>query len=675
MTLEALISRCETGEMLEVDFEHPLAKEVLDELAQSAEEERQAALFADVRKLSDVIIEQYLTLDREDKLKMAHVYQEEECFREIGGLRSTTKERLKKYTVKDLGPLGKENLDLLLQISNYSKLTVILARYIDYVESNFNLNSRNLSLGYYVENHDLNGKRVDKEKSMRKFFYYDFRNNCRLKRSEKNFLESLTYGVTEELKRKVEGAGSLLPLRLKILGNYLHCLENGEMNIKNSSLASYLRSYNVEGEKVGRDQDAMDTLLNRDFKTGQSLKNRNNSSVLESMTHGAPEELKIRVKGTESLLSLRVKILESYVRYIESGEGVIPSTSSLAYYLRNHTIKGEKVKSDSRGSLSNLTHYDFRKGKQTNRGDNRSVLESMIYNVSADLKKKVEEAESLLSLRIKILKNYLAYINSGKDVIPSCSSLAYYLRSRNTKNEKVDGRGKDSMLTLATYDFEKSCILNKHDNKSILESITYGVPAELKKKIVEAECLLPLRVKILKDYIRYTETDDINPGGSSVSYYLRNYNIDGLKVERESQESMRALAAHDFERDQLLERTDSKSILKSIIHGLPEELKIKVEEAESLLPLRKKILKNYVRFVETTEKESNIGMYMRSHNTKGEKVIQRRDSMHTLSLWDYKNNCRLNHLNNLSILRSFTHGIQDQDLVAKVRQYALANQE
>lgn len=579
MTLEALILRCETGEMLEADYEHHLAKDVLDELAQGTEEEKQAALFTDVRKLSDGIIEQYLTLDREDKLKMAHVYQEEECFKRIGVFYTSTRKRLRSVDINNLGPVGKNNLNLLLQISNYSKLIPVLENYLKFIERN-NVKPSGASLGFYLSNHNLEGKKV-KHKSI----------------------------------------------------------------------------------------ESMSSLSRHDFVNNQVLERKDNKSILKSLTYGVPEELEKRVEEAGTLLPVRIKILEDYVEYVEKIDFLTPMTSSLAYYLRNHNLDGKEVR--GRESMSTLSTNDFASDKVLKKQDNKSIRESFTYGVHEQLKRKVEEAETLLPLRIKILKNYVQHIEASNYINPSSSSLARYLRIHNVKGEEFKAQSAKTMAALSTYDFKNGCGLKiNQDNKSIREAFTYGIPEELKQRVIEAESLYPLRVKVLEDYVNYTETDEeILPSRSSLGYYLTNYNFEGKKVE--GKESMILLAYWDSRTNKELKIKDKNSILESMTHGISAELKKKVEGARSLLPLRMKILRRYIKYIEKSDTENtNFCYYLRYHNVKGERVERNsKESMNTLSIYDFEKNQQSKGTDNKSIVDSFTHGIPDQELLAKVRQY------
>ena len=235
MTLDQLINKFEAGKVTDADFEHPLARDIVEELAQCKESDVQKALFDDTRILADHIIEPYLSLDREDKLNMAEAYQTEECFQIIGGIHSHTQSNLKRS-------LGDSNLWLLSFISNYSRLIPILQNYIRYIEGNETLSRRFSSLAHYLCNRNIEGRRVKKssKESMQSFYEYDFRNNSIFKKIDaKSVLESMTYGIPEELKQRVLDVASLLPQRIKALENYVKYVEENENLKKTNSSLSY----------------------------------------------------------------------------------------------------------------------------------------------------------------------------------------------------------------------------------------------------------------------------------------------------------------------------------------------------------------------------------------------------------------------------------------------------
>ena len=126
MSLCELINRFESGEVSDTDLDHALAVNVAEELAQVEENEQQAVLFGDVRILADHLIEQYLVLDQADKARMTEVYVGEKIFQKIGGIQNSKKKKLKEK-------LGDKNLNLLLHISNYSKLVPIIESYARFI--------------------------------------------------------------------------------------------------------------------------------------------------------------------------------------------------------------------------------------------------------------------------------------------------------------------------------------------------------------------------------------------------------------------------------------------------------------------------------------------------------------------------------------------------------------
>ena len=161
--------------------ESPEAREarLAKEEALKKENERLANLFNDVRILADHLIEDYLVLDRKDKIEMADLYGTEKFFKILGGLRRNTKKRLiNKLKNKEIKN-AKKVIDLTNRISNYSKLLPILENYIKWSKENLDIRSSKSSLTYYLTHYNIKEQKVKagSPESMNNFYIYDFKNN------------------------------------------------------------------------------------------------------------------------------------------------------------------------------------------------------------------------------------------------------------------------------------------------------------------------------------------------------------------------------------------------------------------------------------------------------------------------------------------------------------------
>jgi len=74
MGLKALIKRIEENKLNERDYEHPLSRGILEELAQGENHALMKSLFNDIRNLNDEIISDYVLLARCYKFHMMENY-------------------------------------------------------------------------------------------------------------------------------------------------------------------------------------------------------------------------------------------------------------------------------------------------------------------------------------------------------------------------------------------------------------------------------------------------------------------------------------------------------------------------------------------------------------------------------------------------------------------------
>ncbi|HLC47359.1 MAG TPA: hypothetical protein VJI75_06560 [Candidatus Nanoarchaeia archaeon] len=389
MSLCELINRLEAGAPAADDLGHPLALAVVAELGQCEKSEEQRKLFVDARKLADHIIEPYLRLDRQDKLKMAEVYEREKCFRKVGGINSLIQEKLKKK-------LGDELFLLLRSISNYSKLIPVLERYVARIEGG-DIRPKTSTLYYYVLRHGWGGELVKRASpdSLKICTTYNFQNNKSCLRGGTGVvLETMLFGVDDDLKKRMLDAHSLLPVRKRILEQYVrHVESSGDVTPCGVSLSGYLYTHGFGGEEIeSQSCDSLQSFAQFDFRVHKSGLHGGKNSVLDSMLHRVDDDLSKRVLDVRSLLSVRKRILANYISWIESKDYVKSSGVSLSGYLRTHGFGGEDVNRDSSDSLITLAIFDFRTHKSRMRGGNPAVVESMLFGITdQDLIAKVRK--------------------------------------------------------------------------------------------------------------------------------------------------------------------------------------------------------------------------------------------------------------------------------------------
>ncbi|HLC47360.1 MAG TPA: hypothetical protein VJI75_06565 [Candidatus Nanoarchaeia archaeon] len=379
MSLCELINRLEAGAPAADDLGHPLALAVVAELGQCEKSEEQRKLFGDCRVLADHIIESYVRLDRQDKLKMAEVYQQEGCFREICAIGYLQKNRL-------INVLGESNLHLLLWISNYSKFIPVLEKYVFFVESLSDVHlRRDVSLRWYFRTHSLDGGCVNSiNDSLNTFLTYDLSSfKGKMQCGEKAVLKSVLFGVNSNLQKEILNARSLLYLRKQILSNYVNWIESSNyLSPGRVSFGRYLRNHNLNGEETSfRRSDSLRAFSLYDFRAYKGKLRGGDEAILDSILYGVDDDLRERVLDACSLLALRKKILNNYVTHIEDDARSLDRIS-LREYLSTFCFGGTLVKPDINVSLCAFAGYDFRTQKSRMHGGNVAVVESMLYRVT-----------------------------------------------------------------------------------------------------------------------------------------------------------------------------------------------------------------------------------------------------------------------------------------------------
>jgi len=512
--------------------------------------------------------------------------------------------------------------------------------------------------------------------SLYTIYNYDFINCTELhKPSPEAAFQSLTHGVPEELKQRVRDAMSLLPLRIKILENYVYYIDNTPtLSISNSGLPYYFDNHNFKGDRVKKDsRDSLRSFYIYDFVNRKKIDKPSDAAAFESLTHGIPEELKQRVRDAMSLLPVRIRILENYTKYVDSTHTLKIKNLTLNNYLCSHNLKGRKVRYGRGGSLVRFYMYDFVNNRIMNKFSIEAAFQSLTHGVPEELKQRVRDYMSLLPIRIKILENYANYVENAPNLKKDNSTLSYYFRHHNIKGKKIREGSRNSLINLYGYDFINNTVMDKVNPQSAFEPLTFGIPDALKQRVRNAMTLLPFRIKILENYIEYVE-DGPNPRHSNLAYYLFNYNLKGKKVKTGSANSLTRFYYYDHNINREF-KLSIEAAFQSLTYGVPEELKQRVRDAMSMLHVRKRILENYVHYIENTPnlkvKSRTLGNYMGYHDINGRKVQYGcKDSLINFYKHDFITNRRMVKADRELAFKSLTYGIQDQELVAKVRRYA-----
>ena len=388
------------------------------------------------------------------------------------------------------------------------------------------------------------------------------------------------------------------PKLIPILKNYLTYIDvnyirnNKNLKFKHTYLTYYISNYNIKGIKVSRDKSLL-SLYQYDFQNNEIFKTQGKTqglkSLLKSLIWGLPNELKQSVIDATSLLHKRKKILENYIYYISQSQHIIPSTSSLGHFLNHYNINGKKVKICSPMSLKSYYRYDFRKGKDFKKWNDKEVAESLCLGVSKELKQEVKKAQSLLPVRIKILNNYVNYVENNPDIRLTQATLNSYCRTHNLASKKikdnlVSKKVKEyppkSMYTFTRFDFKNNCqfkmIGKTISQKKIFDSLTYEVPKDLKQKVQDAQSLLHIRKRILNNYVEYVEKNNPNsPIG--LSNYLSDHSMRERVVKTNTKESLARFCLYDFRKSGYFEKRTSKDIFLSLTYNIKGPLVDKVK--------------------------------------------------------------------------------------------------
>jgi len=185
--------------------------------------------------------------------------------------------------------------------------------------------------------------------------------------------------------------------------------------------------------------------------------------------------------------------------------------------------------------------------------------------------------KNMLSLRIEIVKNYINNIESNPHIKPNSASLQNYLMNFSAQNIKVTKNSSKSMSSLAKYDFENQRTQKNSRKEYTIISFTHGMPTALKQQVIQATQLLPLRTKIVKNFINHTnKITKINLSQTSLTYYLCNFNSQDKKVNTKSLESLISFHNYNFAK-----KTTHKNISEQKNHRLHNPRNVRRTQATS----------------------------------------------------------------------------------------------
>jgi hypothetical protein len=588
-----------------------LAVRIQEELAAGEENKARKKLFGDARHLADHIIKRYLVLDQETRQKMADVYETEQmgsgnrlragAFQNIGGIRTGTRVKLKNY-------LNNSEINLLNHISNYSKIIPFLVRYSEFVEKlpkptrketlfpNFLLNIGQRALNNYnfCEN--------------RKYLVND----------ERHSAEVLTWGVPEELRKRVLDCESLVNYRTKRINEYCEWVRKLDVPlIKYSGLHRFF---------VERDEE---WITRYDFRAMNLLRGRTRKSLIDSVTYGLPEELKESIVASASLLAPRIVFLEKYAIMLEDLKSPVGRKVKLTNMLATTNIQGESVDKKGEGSLSQWIQTDFASMCLCNVESESALYQRITSGIPSNLRKRLDDARVFTTQRVKIINNYVSYISNLPALDLLSISFRWYLNTHNINGDKVDN--KDSLGYFARFRIVKG--IADFNQKNTAENLTThfvkGLSADLQKRLRDAISLLPIRQRVLLNYVDAVERGwAANLGATTLCLYLQCHDLEGnpAKPYSENNPSLYGLCRvlrqrkrgenNDFFLDTFVDGIDDLELVEKVRKYNAQT----VNHAERI----RKILTNYISAIESGWQTSggsiSLGRYMETHTLDGTEV-------------------------------------------------------
>ncbi len=435
-------------------------------------------------------------------------------------------------------------------------------------------------------------------------------------------------------------------------------------------------SHNALGNSV-KGASSLENWYNYDFvneKIHEAFK-VNEMSIFESLTLGIPEEIKKEFKEAIELIPIRRKIIRNYIDFIKTHPDPIIKKCGFPYYLMTHNIDGKLVLM-GKNSLISFYRWDFKNKKHVDNATKDEVYQSMTCGLEEDILVELRESMELLPVRIRILENYISHVGNLKNPNPSETSLYAYSKKFSTHGQQVKTY-KGSCVAIFHHNF-KTGETDSLTNKTALESLSHGVPEDLKERVIKAQILLEKREKAMKNYIEWVNHME-NPMPSNVGLhnYLSTHDEDGNSADYRASESLFTWYNYDFENTGSYanigkhEKMNQEIVLGSLTYKFSDELKQQVKEAMSLKKFRKDLLTNYVRHVEETGQTSFYG-YIRDYDLSGNHVSDPKEASRNFAIAHFPFAEKIKDHTILSLIKNLSFDIEDQEIVEKVRKYALA---
>lgn len=397
----------------------------------------------------------------------------------------------------------------------------------------------------------------------------------------------------------------------------------------------------------------------------------------------------LKILGNRNFLLLRqisnynrlIPILEEYIHHVETSPNIKVGNSSLLYYLYNYPLVGEEANSSTSKSLARFIMYNFVKNKKMSNTNKRAVFKSLTYGVPEDLKQRVKDAMSLLPVRKKILENYVYYISNDFNLNMAYASLRFYLSNFNLDGKRVTKASKQSLNSFTAFDFKKNKTIKKITSWSIFNSLTYRISVKLRKKVRNAMTLLPIRKRILENYLSYiNNTPNAEPRKLTLSYYMFNFNMIGKPVESMGPESLMNLYYYDFCKGQKVRSTNLAKAVTSMLYSVKDEdLIAKVRKYNPRnnielpsLAIRTKVLRLYVKRMRNRGNCTwqTLTEYLRSHSISGREVEP--NTGKSLALWttfNFIEGRKWRKKEKKDHLASLAYGINDTQLINEINSY------
>jgi hypothetical protein len=473
------------------------------------------------------------------------------------------------------------------------------------------------------------------------------------------------------------------PKKIRLVENYIKFVnDSNDTNFKKLCLPKYLKEHNLDGIKVNNFSESSGNFYNYDFVSGKTFqtaqKPKNQKNLFDSLTYGLDDELKQRFQSAISLKHKREKIIENYIKFVSKSTSSSIKGLGLQKYLYEHSLNGEKINNLLK-SCRNFYCTDFVSGmsfqtakKQKNI---KNLFASLTYDLDDNLKQRFQSAISLKHIREKIIGNYIKFVSMSIDSNIQVLKLHKYLEEHNLNSKKVNKLSK-SCSNFNNYDFVSGMTFQtakkQKNSKNLFGSLTYDLDNNLKQRFQSAISLKYQRKKIIENYIKFVNNlNDTNIRGFSLKKYLREHNLNGEKVDNPL-ESCYNFYNTDFVSGMTFQtakkQINSKNLFASLTYSLDDKLKQRFQSAISLKYQRKKIIENYIKFVNNLNDTNVIGFslkkYLKEHNLDGIRINHISESCNNIYNTDFVSGMTFKtakkQMNLKKLFDSLTYGFDDE---------------